>query len=119
MNTPLNNPLKESPKTLPIKLYRGRFAPSPTGPLHLGSLFAALISYLEAKSHQGQWLLRIEDVDTLRTQKMAKQAIITTLQAHALYWDEDISVQSCHTQSYEKTLVQLAEKKFHLPLPLQ
>jgi len=100
-----------------MNLYRGRFAPSPTGPLHLGSLFAALISYLEARSHHGKWLLRIEDVDTQREQSGARQAIIETLQAHGLYWDEDVSYQSDRPHYYEKRLKQLATQKHTFQCP--
>ena len=95
-----------------MSLYRGRFAPSPTGPLHLGSLFAALISYLEARSHHGKWLLRIEDVDAKREQPGARQAIIDTLHAHGLYWDEAVSYQSDRSHYYETTLKQLTTQKY-------
>jgi len=100
-----------------MSLYRGRFAPSPTGPLHLGSLFAALISYLEARSHHGKWLLRIEDVDAQREQLGARQAIINTLQAHGLCWDETISFQSDRSHYYEKILKQLASLKYTFQCP--
>ena len=100
-----------------MTIYRGRFAPSPTGPLHLGSLFAALISYLEARSHNGEWLLRIEDVDAQREQTGARQSIIDTLEAHSLCWDGDISYQSDQSQYYERVLQQLADQKrtYHCP----
>jgi len=100
-----------------MSLYRGRFAPSPTGPLHLGSLFAALISYLEARSHNGQWLLRIEDVDAQREQPGARQAIIDTLLAHGLYWDESVSCQSDRSHYYEKILKQLATQNHTFQCP--
>ena len=96
------------PFSIQMSSYRGRFAPSPTGPLHLGSLFAALISFLEARSNNGKWLLRIEDVDTQREQPGARQAIIHTLQTHGLNWDESISLQSDRSHFYEQTLKQLA-----------
>ena len=94
-----------------MSTYRGRFAPSPTGPLHLGSLFAALISYLEARSHQGQWLLRIEDVDTQREQPEAQQSILDTLETHGLHWDEPVRYHSRRSTVYEKVLQQLAAQK--------
>lgn len=100
-----------------MSVYHGRFAPSPTGPLHQGSLFAALISYLEARSHHGKWTLRIENVDTQREQSGAQQSIINTLSAHGLIWDEAISYQSDHSHRYEKILKQLATQQlsYHCP----
>ena len=93
-----------------MSIYRGRFAPSPTGPLHQGSLFAALISYLEARSNNGSWLLRIEDVDAQREQAGARQAIINTLIAHGFLWDEPPSLQSEHAQNYEEVLKRLSNQ---------
>ncbi len=87
--------------------YRGRFAPSPTGPLHFGSLFAALVSYLDAKKNQGAWLLRIEDIDPLREIPGASRHIIETLEAHHLFWDEPICYQSKQSAHYERLLGQL------------
>lgn len=85
-------------------VYRGRFAPSPTGPLHQGSLTAALASFLDAKANNGAWLLRIEDTDPPREDPDAKRLIPLQLEEHGLYWDEDISYQSDRSDEYNDTI---------------
>ena len=96
----------QNPPSL-ARAYRGRFAPSPTGPLHAGSLVAALGSWLDARAHQGQWLLRIEDVDTPRSVSGAAQHIEAQLQACGLQWDDKPVWQSKRQETYQKALNQL------------
>jgi len=86
------------------KIYRGRFAPSPTGPLHIGSLIAATGSYLQAKRHNGQWFVRIEDIDPPRETKGASDNIIKTLDAFGFEWDGDILYQSTRLAAYEEII---------------
>lgn len=87
--------------------YKGRFAPSPTGPLHFGSLITALASYCEAKSHGGQWLVRIEDTDIPRIQAGAEAAILNALEAFGFEWDEPVVRQQDRLEYYEQALEQL------------
>ena len=84
--------------------YTGRFAPSPTGPLHAGSLVAALASWLDAKAHGGQWLVRMEDIDTPRCLPGADQTILQQLAACGLHPDAPLVYQSKRSQLYQAAL---------------
>ena len=87
--------------------YRGRFAPSPTGPLHFGSLVAALASYCDARAVGGQWLLRIEDVDAPRAREGAEGQILAALERYGFAWDGGIARQSDRTPLYAEALARL------------
>jgi glutamyl-Q tRNA(Asp) synthetase len=95
--------------------YRGRFAPSPTGPLHAGSLVAALASWLDARAHGGQWLVRIEDVDTPRCIPGVDQHILQQLAACGLIPDEASVWQSQRTVLYQQALEQLQRARLAYP----
>jgi glutamyl-Q tRNA(Asp) synthetase len=97
----------ETPAQTPRLSYRGRFAPSPTGRLHAGSLVGALASYLDARAHGGTWLVRIEDIDGPRTIPGADRAIIQTLARFGMQSDEPIVWQSARTPLYAQALAQL------------
>ena len=97
--------------------YRGRFAPSPTGELHFGSLFAAVISYLDARKNCGSWFIRIEDIDPQREVVGASKKIIESLKYHGFIWDSEPVYQSDRTALYEETLSVLESQKscYHCP----
>lgn len=89
----------------------GRFAPSPTGPLHYGSLLAAVASFLNARSTGGTWLVRIEDLDPPREMAGAADDILRTLEKYGLHWDQEVTYQSTRSQIYDAVLQQLTEKE--------
>ena len=94
----------------PPVAYRGRFAPSPSGPLHFGSLIAALGSWLDARSHGGEWLVRIEDIDPPRQQPGADRLILQQLEDHGLIWDRQPLYQSQRSEAYQQLLDQLQQQ---------
>jgi glutamyl-Q tRNA(Asp) synthetase len=90
--------------------YVGRFAPSPSGHLHFGSLVTALGSFLQAKSQGGQWLLRIEDIDPPREVAGASDSIMRCLEAHHLFWDGEVVYQSNRSNLYNEKIQHLTEQ---------
>ncbi|MFT6917241.1 MAG: glutamyl-Q tRNA(Asp) synthetase [Motiliproteus sp.] len=90
--------------------YRGRFAPSPTGALHFGSLLAALASFLDARAHRGHWLLRMEDLDPPREIKGAADQILRTLERFGFYWDGPVRYQSQRLEHYAQAAERLLEQ---------
>lgn len=91
----------------PVSTYRGRFAPSPTGPLHFGSLVAAVGSFLQAHANGGKWLVRIEDIDPPREIPGAADEILRTLDRLGLHWDEPVTYQSARADFYRDAIEQL------------
>lgn len=95
--------------------YVGRFAPSPTGPLHFGSLVAAVASYCDAKANNGEWLLRMEDLDKPREVKGAADGILRTLEAYGFVWDKEVVYQSRRGESYKDAFNYLQIKQLTYP----
>ncbi len=93
----------------------GRFAPSPTGPLHLGSLYTALAGFLQARSQQGLWLLRIDDLDIPRNVKGSADSIQRTLEVFGLHWDGSIAYQSQHIEFYKYFINELQVRELIYP----
>ena len=93
----------------PAPRYCGRFAPSPTGPLHFGSLVAAIASYCDARAAAGQWRVRIEDVDLPRSRPGAQSAILATLDRYGFAWDGDVLQQSRRAEHYASALARLRD----------
>ncbi len=96
-------------------MYRGRFAPSPTGPLHFGSLVAATGSYLQARKNGGEWMVRIEDVDTPRNVPGAADHILRTLDQYGFQWNGPVLHQSTRFTAYEQALETLRAKALLFP----
>lgn len=82
-------------------MYKGRFAPSPTGPLHFGSLIAALASFLDARAHKGVWQVRLDDLDPPRHDPASFESIPNCLEHHGLYWDSEMIRQSSRRKAHE------------------
>ena len=101
--------------SLRTPVYRGRFAPSPSGSLHLGSLVAAVGSYAEAKTHNGEWLLRIENLDPLREVPGASSEILKTLEALGMEWDGSVVYQSQRREAYQAALARLERHRLIYP----
>ncbi|WP_198246467.1 tRNA glutamyl-Q(34) synthetase GluQRS [methane-oxidizing endosymbiont of Gigantopelta aegis] len=95
--------------------YIGRFAPSPTGPLHLGSLYTALASFLDARHHHGQWRLRIDDLDRFRILPEASDQILFILDKLGLYWDGPVYYQSQHIADYDAAIDRLYQNGMLYP----
>lgn len=111
--------MSDSSSTLPNPLgkgvERGRFAPSPSGPLHFGSLIAALGSFLMARCGGGQWLVRVEDIDAPRVVSGAADDILRTLEAFGMTWDGPVIYQSQRTPHYQQAMQQLLDQGLAYP----
>ena len=101
--------------TMTQKQIVGRFAPTPSGRMHLGNVFAALMSWLSPKSRGGAWILRMEDLDTLRTKTEYAELLRDDLRWLGLYWDEETAPQSQRSDVYDRYFDQLREKELLFP----
>jgi glutamyl-Q tRNA(Asp) synthetase len=103
------------PRSVQPARYRGRFAPSPTGPLHFGSLVAAVGSFLEARSRGGAWLVRMDDLDPPRVVPGSADAILRTLEACGMEWDGTVAYQGTRHAGYHCAVHRLRERKLVYP----
>jgi len=100
---------------MPSDNYKGRFAPSPTGPVHYGTLVAAVCSYLQAKNNNGEWFIRIDDVDTLRVVDDADHDILHTLEHFGFEWDGEVIYQTQQIDNYQQALEELISQSLVFP----
>lgn len=108
-------PFPQNRKSLNTRIYIGRFAPSPTGPLHFGSLVAAVGSYLDARAAKGHWLVRMEDIDEPRCSQQSADEILFALEAHGFDWAGEVVYQSRRKERYRAALDQLIESGMAYP----
>ena len=104
--------LKEDNGKQPAAGYVGRFAPTPSGPLHIGSLLTAVASWLDARAASGTWLVRVDDLDTPRVDPDAESAILATLESHGLRWDGGVQRQSDNQDRHDDAVSELGERCF-------
>jgi len=100
----------QEPSSISLLSPTGRFAPSPTGPMHYGSLLTAVASYLNIRANNGTWLVRIDDLDPPREMPGAVSEILHALEVYGLHWDQDIVYQSNRQHIYDEALAELQEK---------
>lgn len=110
--TPRNAHPKADNGKQPAPDYVGRFAPTPSGPLHIGSLLTAVASWLDARAASGTWLVRVDDLDTPRVDPDAESAILATLDSHGLRWDGPVHRQSDNRDRHDAAIRQLGERCF-------
>ena len=99
-----------------MRTLKGRFAPSPSGRMHLGNVYAALMSYVSAKAKGGSWLLRIEDIDRQRSRQIWADMIMSDLDWLGLGWDEGPIYQSARDDAYMSYLERLAGWDWYIPV---